>query len=132
MWLMPDDSGVQHAANRLLSLLEMTREEYLRTFDRTNLLHKCQGRGRRGDLWDPIAARDAADTMIRTQDEPRRIILLGKRVGAAFVPNTMYFQWWKAGRHSVVVVPHPSGRNAWFNSPANRRTFRDWMRDTLS
>lgn len=51
------------------------------------------------------------------------MIVTGKRVAAAFNLDLEYFQFarvWIGGRLSlVVVVPHPSGTNRWWNDPVN-------------
>ena len=93
-----------------------TRQQYLDAFDRRNLL--------RAREWDQRAAREAADELF-PKLSGRLVVVLGTQVRAALMlpPSE------PLGRHSIVhergqfewiAFPHPSGRNHWFNDPANR------------
>lgn len=92
-----------------------TRQQYLRAFDRRNLL-------RRRD-WDPKAAQTAAVELL-PELRGRVVVVLGTQVRAAlglleseplsvhtFEEGEDHFLW--------VAFPHPSGRNRWFNSKEN-------------
>lgn len=88
-----------------------TRGEYLHAFERRNLL-----RARR---WDAAAARDAARAM-RPSLEGRVVVILGTDVRKALeLEPAEPLSCNDAGDFGWVAVPHPSGRNRWFNEPAN-------------
>ena len=85
--------------------------------------------------WDAEAASRYALELLRwaaTQqgphgiDDPAQLILLGRRVEAAFYNNdgrvpiewTRTFKLWcGAGPVRCMVIPHPSGRNRAYNDP---------------
>lgn len=94
-----------------------TRSQYLEAFDRRNLL-----RSRR---WDLRAAR-AAVLEVAPHLDGRVVVVLGTQVRAALglepvEPLTVMGATLSTG-HSMtcVAVPHPSGRNYWYNTPGNR------------
>jgi hypothetical protein len=91
---------------------EVTTLDYLRVFRRVNL---CVGE------WDPDVARRVATSLIIKE---RVLVLLGREVQKAFhmppgtpdvlpVLETGLF----AGRAILRCLPHPSGRNLWYNDP---------------
>lgn len=110
---------------RLCRLLGLTSEDYLARFARANLLTG-------GGEWDARAAREEAD---RRLDDPAghgELVLLGRRVQAAFRLSSSVepvrrlttnfgraagpFGAGRAWR--VVVLPHPSGLCRSWNDPA--------------
>lgn len=93
-----------------------TRKHYLESFDRRNLL--------RARAWDSRAARAAAEVIL-PELSGRLVIVLGTQVRIALgltaseplayhpiVRGAQEFAW--------VALPHPSGRNFWYNDPVNR------------
>lgn len=96
---------------------EVSRREYLAMFDRRNLL--------RQKVWDQQAAREAAQELL-PELSGRFVVVLGTQVRAALgLPavrpleqmarteqGTVLFSW--------IAVPHPSGRNRWYNEPGNK------------
>lgn len=118
------------AAGRLLKLLGMTRREYLETFARANVIDGYPGKDfpkRQGRVSAPILARKLV---------PRPLILLGRNVADAFrfpVPDLMTWCSYTLGDLPgelpirAAVVPHPSGRNAYYNVEANRAAVRDFI-----
>ena len=104
-----------------------SRIQYLDTFERRNLVV--------GKEWDRLAARARAYEVVQElRDSGRTVVLLGQSVREAF--HYVLEEW-----HGVPVgglpallihpqqvegvtwrqVPHPSGRNLWFNEPENRK-----------
>jgi len=81
--------------------------------------------------WTPenrIIARAQATKLVAEYPDAR-FILLGREVARAFgLSSTVPFLAW-TGRY--VVVPHPSGRTRWYNSPANRLVINDFMKETF-
>ncbi len=103
-----------HASGgRLAKILGMSRGEYLRTFDRVNLLAAVSTDGR----WDIRAARAAVDRIAH----PVRV-LLGAKVAAAhgvpFQPFTTWYQYPLSGEKGTwLILPHPSARCRIWNDP---------------
>jgi hypothetical protein len=68
-----------------------------------------------------------------------RVILLGREVGSAYrAAHLPPFAWERrvnayhwAGAVWVSVLPHPSGRNRWWNRTENRRRARIFLRRAL-
>lgn len=105
-----------------------SRKQYLELFDRKNLLHARE--------WDQRAAQYAAQQLLPDL-HGRSVVVLGTQVRAAlglprtepllwtsstiyathvpggttFVPGGITFEW--------LALPHPSGRNRWFNESKN-------------
>lgn len=110
----PDDAFAlypepEHSAGgRLCRLvLGMEPREYLRSFDRANLLHAAR--------WSAPRAREEARRILATGR--RRLVLLGARVAAAFGLESAQFQRRHAGGVVLVAIPHPSGRCRAWNVP---------------
>ena len=85
---------------------------YLRLFERVNLV---QGR------WNAVTARARAQELRPTMSG-RSSVLLGREVWGAFhLPRVEACA--SVDLHDAVVyfVPHPSGRNLWYNDGDNRR-----------
>lgn len=92
------------AGARLCEILGLTHREYLRRFDRVNLL--------KGPKWSLVAARLAAAKLSH-----RRRILLGSRVCAAHGVPFDPFDHFSVGMGVwVLVLPHPSGRCRLWNA----------------
>lgn len=110
------------AGARLWRLLESETgagmRDYLRAFERVNLVT---------GPWDAGVARCAADDL---QDSGRlrgrRVVLLGREVARAFAFGSLKYPvpWLNplVGEGTIFYpLPHPSGRNTWYNSEDNRR-----------
>lgn len=111
MALYPLPEGA--AGDRLRRLMRMETTEYLRKFDRANLLPP--------DVeWSSISARIAAHKLRNTYR-----ILLGTRVAAAHGVQFDPFEAYEVAYGSndrpgvVLVMPHPSGRNRMWNDKLN-------------
>jgi len=70
----------------------------------------------------------------------QRVILLGRRVAAALdVLSMSLLEWksWPVPPHGSIVTtevarfPHPSGRNRWWNEPANVELARAFLKDAV-
>ena len=96
------------------------RHHYLRTFERRNLVT--------GTEWDRRAARQRAmETIEELADTGRVVVLLGNSVREAFdralsggLPPVLLHPQQAMGC-TWRQVPHPSGRNLWYNVPENVR-----------
>lgn len=106
------------AAGRLCEVLRMRRSEYVVTFDRVNLW----------PVWPPpgrVDLRASACNLAATLLNGRRVIALGKDVAGAFVPGLS--EWFVVAMHrdtTVMLIPHPSGRNLWYNNSMNVKRVR--------
>jgi hypothetical protein len=122
--LYPEPAGA--AGARLCAILGLSHREYLRTFDRTNLLRTAS--------WNLAAARRGAAALTH-----RRRILLGARVaaahGVAFLPFSQFWLDELEGTKSdtlVLVLPHPSGRCRLWNAPKAAGRARAVVREFLA
>ncbi len=115
LWPAPSGS----AGDRLCRLFEeatgASRHDYLRAFDRTNLLPSVYAA-----RWDSAAARDAA-VLLRLGIGGRTVVLLGDAVRRAFrVPRGEAGVAQTIDAATVYCLPHPSGRCLWYNDSENR------------
>ncbi len=110
----------EHATGgRLARILDLSRGEYLRRFDRVNL---CAGR------WQTTQARTRAGAL-QGADPDQPFILLGRRVGCAFGLRSDTNFWTRIGL--LYLLPHPSGLNhAWNDQRAVART-REFLAEFL-
>lgn len=105
---------------RLARLIGVSLQEFLDGFDRVNLFPEHVPY----KDWDLLQAETAAWRMM---NDPGRgeIILLGRRVERAFYHGCRDKQFFRPFVSSirfaqhVTVVPHPSGRNRFWNTPDN-------------
>ncbi len=118
--LDPDDAllpfPAQSAGARLARILGLSRSQYLRTFRRANLVD--------GPGYTARLAREKAWQLV---EDPGVLVLLGRRVCAAFGVRTAAFQ--REGR--FYVLPHPSGMCRVWNEPdavdRARRLLREFL-----
>lgn len=98
---------------------------FIRRFGRVNLLDSWPGADAGGgSLFDAEGGARAAEALLRVVTRSTRLVLLGRRVAAAFaLPDDMeWFRWSRlaaAPAPLVVVAPHPSASSRWWNEPAN-------------
>jgi uracil-DNA glycosylase len=122
------------SGRRLADLCGLTLEAFLARFDRVNLLAEWPGSaGAKGDAFPIDEARAAAESLAEVVAARDRIVLLGWNVARAFRFAGDVDGWFDWGRLSrdcgeVVVAPHPSGVNLWWNDPANVARARAFWR----
>jgi len=102
---------------RLWKMLEarrpgVLRKQYLDTFDRRNLVSTI--------AWDKDVAEKSARTM-RPELVGRVVLLLGQDVRRAFGVPPLLVHPQEIDGVTWRQLPHPSGRNLWYNEPKNRR-----------
>src|SRR5258708_4171208 len=114
---------------RLAACAGLTFEEFLTTFDRVNLLQEQpQDNGNGTDFNIKAAGRRARELELSLEQLPL-VMLLGKRVAAAFrMTRVEYFQAAFIGTVPTFVVPHPSGINRWYNDLDNELQMIRFMR----
>lgn len=113
--LHPSTSGT---GRNLLKLMGIPIDRYLTLFHRTNLLHQFPGKHLRDDKFPLKKARIAAEAMKPIIGD-RKLIFVGRNVALAFGYHGPFHEWRYWDSWDVAVVPHPSGRNRWYNDRAN-------------
>jgi hypothetical protein len=102
--LLPRPPG--SAGQRLFLLSKMGWSEYRRSFERKNACDLLEG-----DL------------------EHRTVLVLGKEAWKRLgLPGRNYFDRLFSLNATFVLLPHPSGRNLWYNSATNRNRVTRLMR----
>lgn len=114
--------------DRLAALSGCSPAAFARAFDRTNVLYAWPGAAGKGAAFPMTAARRRARAIRSRFVRGRMVILLGLRTAAAFGVRVGYFEPVRFGQSDVVVVPHPSGINRWYNDAHNVRRMRAFMR----
>lgn len=95
-----------------------------------NLLPSFPGKRGKGDAFPMGPAREAAQ---REAIGGRVVVLLGRKVAEAFgLKGLPYLQWCRHRGGRVVVVPHPSGVNRWWNEAANVAAAREVLVTALA
>lgn len=95
-------------------LPDIRRDQYLTTFERRNLVV--------GPVFDKATARNAAADITKELWGSRRtVVLFGRDVQLAFGIPPLLVTPQLIGGTNWIQVPHPSGRNLWFNDTRNRR-----------
>jgi len=106
--------------------------EFLRLFARANVLDAWPGPGAsKGAQFPMVEARRGAERLATKFVRGRLVILLGHRTAAAFGVRDVYFAKRRIGAADVVVMPHPSGINRWYNDPTNVARARRFMRGAV-
>lgn len=107
-------------------------DEFLRRFDRRNLLPTYPGAGAGGDLFPAEEARTRAMQLLPSCSG-RRVILLGSNVANAFRFGISAPFLWVTSLTYVYATwtysPHPSGRNRWWNDLRNVDAARRFWRE---
>lgn len=131
----------QSTGGRLAKLAGMSRREYLKSFERINLLRDFPGRTGRDDKF-PIGKARVAARAIEPLLAGRAVVLVGRNVARAFGLEELEWHTWsefpvrrflpvsqRIVIAQVAVVPHPSGRNHWYNRSENRRIAREFWEE---
>ncbi len=112
--LAPYPKGV--AGYRLWKMLngirpEISRTEYMRVFDRRNLLNE--------KFWDPVRSRRNSEDLWQTL-EGHTVLVLGQAVrNVLWLSKEPPLLWRDHRGVRWCSVPHPSGLNRWYNDPEN-------------
>lgn len=109
----PDPKPLEgRIGRRLAACANLTFEQYLDAFDRTNLLDVRQDNAEHGFTFDQAAGRKAAQAILDSLYQ-RTAILLGKRVAGCFgaISKPLFEPYHLRGGVTLYVVPHTSGIN---------------------
>lgn len=110
--LWPDPAGCTgwHLWRMLHRRCGASKRDYVRAFDRTNLVI---------GPWSSSAARERAGVMAK-ELRGRTAIVLGLEVARAFRLPRLLIHPQEIDGVVWRQVPHPSGRNHWYNNADNR------------
>ena len=111
-------------AIKLAGLLGVDESVYFEKTVRMNVFDHWPGARGKGDDFPLREAKDRVAKVVMRIPDGWPVVLLGKSVAAAFSVKADYFKW--AG--FVVVAPHPSGINHFWNSRSNRERARKFFR----
>jgi uracil-DNA glycosylase len=121
----------------LAELMGTTQDEMLEANEFINVLSHWPGKGINGDKFPVTEATISAQKLLPTM-RGRRVILLGANVARAFgAKNFRYFERYEIRNPAkisdtivpfMVVVPHPSGRNRYWNKPEHRENAKKFFR----
>lgn len=105
----------------LLRLTNMDPDSFQIAFDRHYLIPIHQGRHRGGDRYPRLLAKQAANRMLNNL-KGRMVVLIGTNVARTFgIHSIGPFVWVDNEDVLMAWVPHPSGRNLWWNNPTNKQ-----------
>jgi uracil-DNA glycosylase len=100
-----------------------TGEDLQKYFETMNLTSRYGGKQGKGDRFDLAAARSTAGNLLEWlagQEQSRTVLFMGRGVAKAFgFGKKQYLEPWVWKFHTLVVFPHPSGVNRWWNDPWN-------------
>lgn len=103
----------------------VTRREYLDRFDRRNVV--C------GKFYDKKLAREGAAKLEQEfWGSGRTVVLLGNDTVSAFGHPRLLIHPQIIGGVTYRQIPHPSGRNLWFNDEDNRRMVAMLLEDLFN
>jgi uracil-DNA glycosylase len=123
---------------KLAALAAMTSMEFYLSTVRTNVLPRYVGASGGGDAFPMADARSRAVEMVAELDG-RVVVFVGRSVAEAFGCGEEWFDW-EEGRFSVgdltvkyrrAVMPHPSGRNRFWNDSRNVQEARRFMSELM-
>jgi hypothetical protein len=109
------------AGARLLELTGLDEEEYIRKYQRINLLSSKS--------WSASLAKKKAFRMKRLL-RGRTVVVLGKGVWSALgLPEIEWLGVHCEGKTTWALIPHPSGKNHFYNSGENKKLVRRFLKD---
>lgn len=109
---------------RLARLAGLSWTRYLKTFDRVNVLRSRE--------WNDAAARFVGPFLARELTERGApFVCVGDRTRRALgLPGLDPATWYVTEETTWSWIPHPSGRNRWYNDDENRRTVERFFEQT--
>lgn len=115
---------------RLCQMMGLSMREYLHLFERDNLFPDCMAYG------GVEERRRRATELVSRHLAPDRdvwMVACGTPVYGLLTtatPDKLEFMRMQSGDHHYhcAALPHPSGRNRWYNGPSNARQARFFLR----
>lgn len=129
LWLLPDDSGISHTANRLLDFTGWTLPEFLAIFVRRDNVLTVPPALRWTKLHRQIAVDRARELFAEADRDGLRIVALGRKAADSFSSNGLRPCEWspvlgldppRPALVRVAYLPHTSGLNPWWRNAENR------------
>lgn len=90
----------------------ISRLDWVRRTDRRNLLNER--------AWDPLRARAAVEGLWRTLEGRQVAVLGGSARAVLWLPVTPPVRWTVTDGVRWCLIPHPSGRNHFYNESLHR------------
>lgn len=116
---------------RLAELFGTAYEQYVRETDRINIVVRSPGRSNWQGMAFPRRLMPRRLRMLCLMMTERHSLILGKRAATVLGLDSLdYFRWHPTLGGWVAIIPHPSGRNRWWNSLINRRCAVRFMHQT--
>lgn len=129
LYPLPESSS----GGRLAKFMGLTAEQYLVLFDRCNVLQEFPGKYDRDDRFPIRQALIAARAMLPFLKD-RQVVFVGRNVANVFGYQELPFHKWTVDTEFdflLSCVPHPSGRNRWYNLEENVDASQKFWRETL-
>lgn len=99
------------------------------TFDFFNVYHKYTGKNGKGDAFPKYLPKARRYELAKMMLKHSYSIILGKTAASPLLGTIDYFHVLQHPTYGrVVVIPHPSGVNRWWNDKANVRKASVFMR----
>lgn len=117
------DMGIEDVAllrQDLADLAGLSLMAWAERFDRINLFPTWQGKAGRGDAFPIWQARERAQDLVLSLHKHDKVVLLGRRVEAAFGLNQPWLEWRDVFGTTLAVAPHPSKLSRWWDIVENR------------
>ena len=123
------------AGYNLCSRMGLGRREYLRLFDRENVLDDFPGADAGGDKF-PLSVAKKAVLSKMPRLHGRKVLIVGIGTSKAFNLKDPEFLTWgdiELGpfKFEGAIVPHTSGRNRWWNEPENAAKGEAFLRSAV-
>lgn len=122
------------AGGRLAEFMGLSRTQYLRSFDRVNVLQEFPGKYERDDKF-PVAQAKIAAAAMKPFLSGRDVVFVGRSVADVFGYKGIDFCTWYQDdslETYFACIPHTSGRNFWYNKEENRSLVRRFWDDFLA
>jgi hypothetical protein len=78
--------------------------------------------------WNPAQAHLRADWLLENCPDVDRWLLAGRKVAAAFGLKADWLTWTEHRGRLMAVIPHPSGRNRYWNDPVATYRAKKFLR----
>jgi len=116
---------------KIVDLLGMEKERYLKCFERVNLLECFPGR-REASKGDSFPRKEASQRarILKERYRGRSVLFVGIGVARVFGMKGGPLEWREVEPfRRAAILPHPSGLNRWWNEEENRDAARSFMAD---
>lgn len=114
--------------HRLWRMTGLARSQYV-AIPRRNVIKKYPGRDsvRGGDAFPMSNARAGAKELL-PELLGHHVVFMGKATAKAFDLRGEFLDWHMGKPFNWAILPHPSGRNRWYNRESNRAAAEEFMR----